>query len=770
MRAKRKIALALLLSAAAAVAQEAGDDSQSSRYQLEEVIVTAQKRTENVRDVPMALSVFNGDAMKDQGIFGLNDLAAQIPNVSINDTSNSLYVRGIGTAELNPIGEQAIAYIIDGVYVPKFAYLNAGFLDLERMEVLKGPQGTLFGRNATAGVFNITNGTPSQEWIGSVLVTGGNRDILETEGMVSGPITDRLAFRLAAKRRDEDGYTKSTGDNETLGDREQEMARLSFRYDVSETIDVTLGYTQFDYFHGVFLGYEYHAYPEDLRPAIEDSDPNFETVLDRRSSMPRNKGDDFENRSEGKGKIIPLQINWESWGHTFTSVTSFAKVDTFRGGDVDYTALKLVGLTAEINDEQYSQELRITSPPGRFEYIGGLYYFKGKTVSLLQVPLFADFATFAGGGATGDVVGDILAGAVFGDSDVIDNLIADFDLQTISTGIFGQAKWAITDYLALTIGARRSEDEKDADIETRTEGPVEFWSQLTEAPFTVNEVLVDKNFSPKYSITWEPFEEVTFYATLAKGFRAGSYNAGATERDNVSFKAEKSTTFEAGAKTDLLDGRVRWNIGYYQTDYEDYQLSAFTGLGYVTANAPEVEMRGAETDLTAVLLPGLIMKTAVGYNDARFIDHKNGACPSEPASEQEPGSNPASPRNDCDLSGKGLHRAPRWNISFGLDYAVPLNVMGMPMELFAGVDATYKDAEKFDSDLDPLDAEGAYWIYNARFGVGSADGVWRFVVHGKNLSDELRMVWSGDGIAQPGSHYAATNAPKYYFASFSYRY
>ncbi len=751
------------------IAQTSEPQSRTRDTRLEEVIVTAQKRAEDVRDVPISIAVMTGDDMREAGIKSFNDMARFMPNISLNDSSSSLYVRGIGSPELNPVGEQAIAFIIDGVYVPRADYLKAGFMDLERIEILKGPQGTLFGRNASGGVINITNGRPTDEWVGSASLTAGNRNIKEGEFMVSGPITDWLSFRAAGKRRTEDGSTYSTTSQATLGDRDVEQNRLMLRYDGGFGFDVTLGVTKFDYHIGSWLGHEFTTYPDDLRPFIESQDPNFETNLDRRTSSPK------DHRFDGEGYIVPLEINVE-WGEfVLTSVSSWAMLDDTQGGDVDNTAVDLTALPVVMANDQLSQEFRLTSPPGNFEYVAGLYYFTAKQDSLVRLPLYVGVNTFFS--AVNNIVPlplDLLSSSIptAGQGEVSDELFQDSVIKTKSSAIFGQFKWQMIDTLALTVGGRYSEDKKDGNYTLTSTGPLPIWPQITGADFSVDTSVVDTDFSPKVSLSWEPFEEATFYATYAQGFRAGSYNNGATFEDQVLFDAEKSTTYEVGVKTDLFDSRVRFNLGLFQTDYEDYQITTFIGLGYITSNADEVESKGVEADVTALLLPGLILNATVGYNDAMFVKHPEGGCVTRSISDN-PGGLIASGSNEnpnCDLSGRDLHRAPKWNGSVRLDYVMDYLDFGLGFDVFVGVDATFKDSELFDSDLDPLDSQDSYWLYNARLGVKAQDDSWRVEVHGKNLSDELVKLWSGDGVLASGSHFASTNDPKYYFATIYYRY
>ncbi len=727
---------------------------------LEEVRVTAQKRNQDILEVPLSLTVYSGSAMQRGAIFDLSDLAANTPNLSANDESNSVYIRGIGTPELNPVSEQAVSYTIDGVHVPRLSYLAAGFLDVDRLEVLKGPQGTLFGRNASAGVIKIDSALPGEIWSGKINARSGKHQSHGLEAAISGPLSQRLSVRLAAKRETEDGSTKSIPSRDTLGDRTQEMQRFTLRYEADSNFDTTLRYTWLNYFHGVFVGYEFHAYPDDLRLALaEPLDPNFETRLDRRSSLPRNKGDRYESRAYGRAHVVPLEINWRQWGHSFTSVTGYAEIDTFLGGDTDYLAAEIIGDETFLDDRQFSQELRVSRELDKWRYSAGLYYFRNTTDVHYEIPIFADFVSAAAG--LGILPLDSLLTFITGEEQqVLDNLLVGFEIDTKAWGIFGELSWQPLDQLTLTLGGRQSREDKHALIHVNNTGPAPIWNAISESPYSANRQISENNFSPKAVLSWEAGESHTFYASYTEGFRSGSFNAAATQSSFLTFDSENAANIEIGMKSVLLSNRVRLNLTAFNTQYRGYQLSAFTGSSYVISNAPKVEMQGAELDFSIHALPGLRLSAALGYNDARFVKHPNGACPTESISDalaRYPTASPLAARSDCNLSGKQLHRAPLWNGNFGMDFRLPLQPFGLPWELHIGASANYRDDEFFDADRDPIDSQKAYWLYNAKLGLSDSRNRWQLSLHGINLSNELVKTFSGDVSLQPGAHIAATN-------------
>ncbi len=717
------------------------EDEPTAHPQLEEIVVTAQRRTENVRDVPIAVSVLSGEALRDAGITRFDDMARWVPNVSFNSDFNSLYLRGIGTAELNVIGEQAVVYMLDDVYVPRLDYLKPGFMDLRQMEILKGPQGTLYGRNATGGVIKIDYGEPTAEWTGYLDLTGGERDRQEGEVALGGPITDWASIRVAARSHREDGHTSNLVDGKTLGDKEIEQFRAKLRLDPLPGLEVNAGVHRFDYFIGVWAGNETFVYPDALGPAITLLDPTFETELDRRASA------NEQNRSAGQGWLVPLKLGYEIWDHTLTSISAYAELDDFQGGDIDGNGAALARLLGDTESDLWSEELRVTSPPGWIEYVGGLFLYQSSLFTDVDIPLVP--GALPGGGG----------------SDEVDNVNGKFEIDVESLGVFGQATWHVLDSLALLVGGRYSRDAKHGRAVATPEGPI--WEILVLGGYTVDKHVVDTDFSPKVSLLWDVMEEVTAYATYAEGFRAGSFNVAAFVPEDFEFKSETSETFEAGIKTQLLDGRLQWNLGGFLTNYHDYQLAAFNGFGYVISNAEKVRSTGLESDATALLWPGLVASGALGFNDAEFVKQTQATCPTTLLSFDGPAALP--PKRTCDLSGEPLFRAPRWSGSVRLGYeralGLDLPFLGWPLHGFVGSDAAYKGAEFMDSDLDPLDVQSSYWLVGASLGLKDSEGRWQLTVRGTNLTDELVKTFSGDIPLQPGAHWALTNAPRTFSAS-----
>lgn len=743
---------------------------------LDEIVVTAQKRTEDVRDVPMAVSVMTGQELRESAIVSFNELAAYIPNVSINTDWNSLYIRGIGAAEYSQLAEQSVGYFIDGVYLGRIEFLRPGFVDVDQLEVLKGPQGTLFGRNAAAGVINITTGQPSYEWTADASGSYGSHDTLDLRGAFSGPIiADKLAFRVAASHNSTDGYVENLTEGATLDPRHSTFVRGKLKFDPFDNLTMTASYAWFDFEAGPFGGTEATFLPTEYQALYTSLDPTFETNFDRRGSRtPDGPDAGFEEANIGDGQIISLQVDWDIWGnHTLTSLTSYADYDTYTGGDIDYSGANLAALTNAQQYSQYSQEIRLVSAPGDFHYQFGIFMMHVDHKAQITVPILPN----ANLGMLTDpllisTLSDALApllGPLTGTQLVpADDVLGFHDITIDTAAVFGQARWQMLDSLALTVGLRYTYDKKSDYARGRPSDTSVIWRALVGEGYEVTSDKLDEDISPKLSLTWEPVEWATMYATYAKGFKAGSYNIAALEAEDVPFDPEDANSYEAGIKTELLDGRARFNIAGHWTDYTNLQVATFQTIGYNVTNAPEAVTRGVEADFSALVLEGLTINLAAAYTDAHHVEFEKGPCPATSPADIgnfPPGGLGNQGEDDfCDLSGKPLLHAPELSGSARINYRAPIGNLGMLGMI--GLDATFKDDEFFDLDLDPLDSQSAYWMFNAQIGLMDIDGRWSFILRAKNLADKMVKTLGGDVPVFFGTHAATSNAPRAFLGAF----
>ncbi len=752
----------------AAIEAPAKQPLDSAPVALDEIVVTESIRKADARGVSTAISTVTVAQVKRSSIASFDEMARLIPNVSFNTDFNSLYLRGIGTAELNILSEQAIAYVLDGVYVPRIDYLKPGFMDVGRVDVHKGAQAAPFGRNAPAGLISVTYEEPTEHWASHASFSGGSLHLRKAEAAVSGPLTEKLSFRVAGGMHREDGHTLNLASGTRIGDRDIRQVRAKCRYQPTDALTASLGVSYFDYLIGMWAGSEIFEYPGALRAVIGLLDPTFETELDRRGSA------SWPNSSAGEGVIVPLRFDLDYRDHTLTSITGYSRLDDFQGGDIDGSAVPLAELLADTTSDTWSQEFRVVSLPGTTEYAGGLFLYQSRfdtdinyriaadpgLGTVLGVALLRPFSPLLESGVL-----DVLPGMLF-PGGAADTLNARMSVDIRALSVFGEVTRYLTEALAVSVGGRYSRDLREGTSVVDPQGPLPIWTILALGGYSTVRKAADENFSPKISLIFASDETTQLYASFAKGFRGGSYNVGAFSASDFEFKPERSTIWEAGIRMVLWDRLARLDVVGFWMTYADYQISAFNGFGYIVANAEEARSRGIESKLTAMVYPGLIVNTAVGYNATEFVRHTHGGCPTlaleSPGGLPPQGIGALTPRRTCDLSGQPLFRAPQWTGNLGVYYDTPPS--RGPFIFFVGANASYKGFEYMDADLDPVDAQDGYWLYSAHLGIKAVDGRWSFAVHGKNLSDTLVKTFSGDVPLQAGAHWALTNPPRTYSA------
>jgi len=766
---------------------EATAEPRRRRMFLDEVKVTAQRREEDVRDVPMSVSVLSGNDMRDAGVTQFNDIAQLVPNISINTDWFTVYMRGVGTSEVNVMAEQAVAYMFDDVYVARVEFLRAGFLDVERLEVLKGPNGTLFGRNSPAGVINVTQGAPTYEWESRFEVAAGQQKTREMRGMVSGPIIeDKVAFRIAASYARSEPFTENVFDPSVkIGGKETLHLRAKLLFDISENLSVTVAGTYFDYDFGQWGATEQSFTPEIWKTLFRLQDPEFDDGLDR-------KGSSRDGASAiGDGYLLSLKVDYDWGDHNISSVTSYGSYGDDSGGDIEMTAFPLIEFAFENKYWQVSEELKVTSPPGDIEYIAGLFAFRSNSDALGEGLLFRDLNTdlvltvlenilptnVPGvgpilGGVLNDVTG-LINGLTGGGLNLFegDLITCDCILDTTSLAGFGQLTWHVTENLSLKVGGRYTWEHKEYDADLSAADDSIIWRTLLfQVQNGYQKVFKSTytDFSPQVSVSYEPFEELTMYATYAQGFRSGSFNVASFKEEDVEFAPESSTNYEFGFKSTLLNGLARVNLSFFWTDYEDYQITTFETITFESSNAEEVRVRGIEMDVTVSPFEGLVLIGSMGYLDGEYIKFTEASCHTKAPTELSSGScfplqGPVNvpPQTFTDLSGEQLFRAPKWTGSINAIWAFPLNWLGLEkvLGLVAG-SASYRGFEFIDPDLDPLDSQEAYWLFGARAGLRHIDSLWSVEVQVKNITDEIYKLTSFDAPIALGAHIAQTNPPR----------
>ncbi len=717
-----------------------------------EIVVTAQKRAESLYEVPLSVSAIGRDALAERNVEKLDDIGQLTPNVDIAALPRSTYVRirGLGSGD-NKGFEQSIGLFVDGIYQGRAEYLNDAMLDIEQIEVLRGPQGTLFGKNTVAGALNITTANPGDDfevW-GSGLF--GEYSQMRFQGAVNVPvIEDAVNIRLAGKRNLRDGFVY----NRKLDRDEANIDKYYFRGKASlvaiENLEVIAGF-DISKIKGRGNGYQLSTLAEPATTLYTLFDADIETdVTDFETSL------DYPGFVKRDTQAATLTANWDVWDHTLTLVGGWSSYTFEVSDDVDFGPAPLLSFLYDDEYDQYSAELRIVSPKKRLSYVAGAYWFRSDYRAMTDFTMLPNFNALDVAtqnllpGALGAALGPL--GAMLPVGFTGDNRHKEFNQVTDHYAAYAQADFEVFDWLTIIGGLRLSHEKKSHDQEqTFLNGGVPFMLITGDEAFAAQQDIKETDLAPKISAKFDITDEIMTYVTWAKGFKGGGFNEMATSPSDLGFTSERSNTLEGGAKARLLGGRVAANIAYFYTNFENLQVAVWDGTGFIVTNAEEATTQGIEFETTVVPFAGLTFNGGAGWIDASYDKFTNGPCL-------------AGEGKGCDLSGDRLNQAPEWNATFSAQYETP--VFSLPFEAFIGGDVYWQTHMFLTPDLDPLDSQGEYTLFSARAGLRDENGNWTFTVRGRNLTDEAIKQESFDVPLFQGSHFAVVAPARMISAEF----
>lgn len=630
------VLVAMALAPATAFAQETAPATQSAG--VDEIIVTAQKREENLQDVPIAVTAISGETLEARGISDIQAFARLVPNAAFSDnrTQYRITLRGLSMTDLTTQGGEArVAYHVNGAYLGMTGDIAGTFYDIERVEVNRGPQGTLFGRNAVAGTVNVITRAPTEELSGYLNAEIGNYSAANLDGAISSSLGDGVAGRLAFQSRNHEGYDLNVPTGVGVNDQNTQAVRGTLRFDPTENFTGTLYASYFrerDHAAHMFAGVGVPtATPltELLTPAgqVRDGNPrhNFS------GQLPENN-----KTSYGAGFDATLDLGG---GLSLTSVTSY--YDTELNGLVSTgDTIPLIKTNQTEWADQISEELRLQGDFDRWNFVVGVgYYDQNYKMSTIN-GFWGDAGVFLG--IPGSLPGQFTQGFTLGGN-----------LETQSVAVFGEASFELTDATSLTIGARYTEEDKNLSGE--------FFDFDVSTPFVPNPVHVGPtrsdsvsydNFSPRLTIEHEISPGLMIYGTYAEGFKAGGYNVGGLA---APYFPEILTDYEVGFKFDSSDGRFRINGAGFYYDYQDMQVVQVGFASNSNVNAGQSELYGVEFEVTAVPVDGLELDLAVAALHSEFIEFDT----SDPTG-QDP--------TLTTVAGNRLPAVPEYTLSYGAQY------------------------------------------------------------------------------------------------------
>jgi iron complex outermembrane recepter protein len=732
-------AISLTLWSGTAAAQPAS----TAEGTLEEIIVTAQKRAESLSDVPIAVSAVTAEKLQDAGINSFEGLKSYVPSFFMvpNATGNSIAIRGVFSGTNNGF-EQSVGTYVDGLYHGRGQQARQPFLDLERVEVLRGSQSILFGKNSVAGALNVTTARPTDSFEGSVSASyEPEYDERIYSGVLSGPFTDRLRGRLAARYREYGGSVENLTLSRDEAQQEESAVRAWLEFDLTDNVQLALK-AQHDEFDTTGRAYEIVkelpatsgafaglTYTQVLNRAFGQEASVLNNVADGKRTANAN---DFSNN---KMDELGFFVDWQLGEHQLTAVTGYSQYDFSENADADFTGAPILEQSIDEDFEQWSQEVRLASPTGgAFQYLAGVYWEQTELNALTKFPFYANSLITRIVGAAGPLVANT-------DSP------RELSQESESYAAFVHASWNITDAFRTNVGVRYSKEDKEA---TRTL----IFTDLNGVPLTgtqlavvsaVNQTLLGKRTTnlagnrsedhvlPSVGFQYDLSDDVMAYASWTKGAKAGGYDSNSNSGPpfgSFEYLAEKAENYEIGAKM-TLGGVFELNLAAYYTEFQDLQVSAYDGVSFKVTNAAAAEIQGVELDSRWQATSNLLFSAAVAYTDFEFTKYI-GTC----YTLQRPNVGTSA----CDLSGKKNQFVADWTASASADYRIPLGAF----ELRGVLDAYYTGDYFVSTTFDPKQVQDAYVKLNARLQFGAADGRWEIALLGKNLTDELIMPYGAD--------------------------
>ena len=631
----------------------AAGSTQSDNMAVGEIVVTAQKRSESLQKVPLAITAVTSADLARSGIKDLQGVAAVVPNLNLGQQLGvaRIALRGIGLENLAAGAEGSIAFHVDGVFVSRSIAALSSFYDIEQVEVLRGPQGTLYGRNATGGSINIRTRGPTDEFSGYGDFTFGNYGRVVAEGAVSGPIVPgKLDARIAFQTQDRNGYGKNIITGTEIDDLRTRAVRGTLRFTPSDKLSLDVKgdyYWQKDHSGG------YHY----LGQAGFDANNNPITPFGLAyggsvASDVRDISGDVDPQNHVKFWGVSGNLAYDLGGDTeFRSITAYRRTNYNTLTDLDLTSAPLTPITQFERDKQFSQEFQLSGKSTRLNWLVGLYYFHEDDQGGQLVPFNNYIVGFP---APGTKVQGFFGGGY---------------IKTKALAAFGQASYEVVDNLRLTLGARYSWEKKIGHEEFMFDFLTPYDPSLPLAITSRHLVNKFKKFTPRIALDYQVTPDVLLYASWSKGFKAGTYNLGTLDNG---VNPENISAFEAGVKSSFLDRRLRLNLAGFYYDYKDLQVGKVAANLLVLENAATAKIYGLEAELQAKITPQFEINANGSWLHARFKSYCS-ADASRPALGQPTAVGPCQ-QGEIDLSGNKLSQSPDFTFFVGAQYTVPSNI------------------------------------------------------------------------------------------------
>lgn len=772
----------LATAPAAAQSDTAAEAENGEAGQSSEIVVTALRRETSLQDVPISIAVVNSETIQQQAIDDFFDLALRVPNVAIFENNNlsgrtAVTIRGIP-------GRAGI--FVDDVFVGDNSSINTLLVDVDRVEVLRGPQATLFGRNAISGAINTITRKPGNEFFAQGRARYGSFNETYVAGAIGTPIVeDLLAAKVSGAYRKNDGFDRERGGGRVNGD-DGWAVQGQIRFTPSSSVDILISAdyakdsNQTGYSDAV-ADYSINGAPgQTFRIAARDGNA-FDRIVPARST-PNNQ----DREIWGVAATIDIDLGFAD----LKSITAHREVSFLYQRDGDGSEFDIIRGTQPVDYQQFSQEVRLVSKPSdSFEWLLGAYYFKDERTSRDSNLLGSDWivatnpllAPLAPPLVPGGTAGVVTIGRLFA-SPALQNIVGitppsailgtqeTFDENEIeSYAFFGSATWKITPELELTGGLRYTQERVVGAYGRNVIGLLTAFVP----PIARQELDSgwDGEWSPMANLVYRPSDDVTLYATYSTGFRSGGFNLApaevnppANDAEQRRFRPETVTNYELGVKSTLLDGKLYANAAVFYMDYQDFQRSFFridpiVGGQLNTFNA-EASMRGFELEFTAIPADWLTINAGYGYQDSKYGDYPGAPVQSFLVP------NPATGLLTTDLTGDQLPFAPKHSLNLS---AVTKISLGDNLQITAGPDMQLRSSYPVSDGIDNIRVVGDTVIVNGFVSLGAPDGTWQLTGRVRNLTEEIYLTGL-DYNNFVGTVYQGLSAPRTFAIEASFRF
>ena len=721
---------------------------------IEEIIVTAQKREKAAHDVPISMTVFTDQSLQALNLTDIAEIARYTPNLEWDaswlgaSSNSSIFIRGVGQSAnfAQHSTDPAIGLYLDGVYIARGVGSVMGVLDVSQVEVLRGPQGTLFGKNATGGAITMITTRPTEAFSGWGSVTTGSDDRADLRLVANIPLTDQVLTRFSASSFNRDGHGISLQDGTEFGDINTDYVRGTLRWLPAENLTVDFIADRTRTRQGspvitpVFIepgpmslagAYNFFVSPANTVPGFGDGVP-----FDTRFITP----DDFTNYSTGEsGSDLDVQgltaiVDWRPGDLTFTSITAYRDMDSLWAVDVDGSPLTIIEDILILDQHQFSQELNLTGRNGSLDWLVGLYFFEEEASAAGGAIVIPDLAT-------------VEFHPIFGVPNPLFGVPLSLGIQpefsvhrARSAAIFSHLEYAFTERLTGSVGVRYTDEDKRV---SNPPGLALVASNGNSSSFT--------NLSPMLGLKYIIDQDLHIYGSVSRGFKSGGFNTLVLlpRQDYLPFDPELATSYEVGVKA---SGR-RFTVSgaAFFVNYDDIQISVLNDVEPQILNAAEAELKGVEIEVAAALTTDLKLQAGIGYLDAKYVK----------LDQALPGLTVPITLNT------ELMNTPKWSINLGLNYSTQLQDIGR-LEIrgdYSWRDKSYKDAIN-TAEL----FQAAFGLLHAGATLVSNDGRWQFTLFGDNLTNERYIVSGVAGKPLFGLVSAGFGRPRTWGLSVQYRF